>query len=186
MRKFMWTKWFSMFLVAVMLVTSIPELTVNASNSGVTQTEMNTISDDVVLQQNVSDNDIDIMWQSNVSGNDTEEMTEQNVSCNDVLVKEPDNTVSDNEMTEEKEQSYQYVMYGEYGEDILFSIPEKDYVVPVEGVAKSVIYQVETTKMRELLFEATVRGGDKLEIPEKFQGIISEKRERVFKEGRWV
>ncbi|MDE7251653.1 MAG: hypothetical protein K2O32_01740 [Acetatifactor sp.] len=82
--------------------------------------------------------------------------------------------------------SYQYVIFHDGRDDIEITVPKTVGVLPLENVAASTVYRIDTEEAEEFVFEAAVRYGYKLEIPDDLADKVFEKRDRNLVTGKWV
>lgn len=81
---------------------------------------------------------------------------------------------------------YQYVTFPDSRGDIVITVPDVVGVTPLKYVAAGTVYRIDVSEAEEFVFEAAVRYGYRLEIPEALSGILAMKKSRALVDGRWV
>lgn len=81
---------------------------------------------------------------------------------------------------------YQYVTFPDSRGDIIITVPDAVGVAPLKYVAAGIVYRIDVSEAEEFVFEAAVRYGYKLEIPEELSDLLVEKQSRNLVDGRWV
>ncbi len=91
-----------------------------------------------------------------------------------------------NHATVDGEDCYQYVEFPNYEDDIIITVPEAVNVTPMEGIAPTTVYRINVTATETMAFEASVRAGDELAVPEELRNFVTENGVTVTEEGRQV
>lgn len=81
---------------------------------------------------------------------------------------------------------YQYVTFPDSRGDIIITVPDVVGVTPLKYMAADTIYRIDVSETEEFVFEAAVRYGYRLEIPEALESILAERAGRKLADGRWV
>ncbi|MCM1111956.1 MAG: hypothetical protein NC399_01745 [Muribaculum sp.] len=87
---------------------------------------------------------------------------------------------------DERQAAYQYVVFSDNGGDVAVTIPDMDGIRAIDYASAETIYRVNLSETPKLVFEASVRYGYRLRIPEQLAGCLAEKQERRLQKGRWI
>lgn len=169
MKNYKWKKFISGALVAVMLAGSLSDFPANASEN--TEIEENA----------------EAVCQETHEGTD-EETAAQEIKDSEIQQEPLQETADEgtNEGGDEEKASYRYVAFPDYKGNIEITVPETDGVATVLSADFPMLYRIDTDVAEELVFEASVRYGYKLEIPGDFADVMTQKQDRRLLEGKWI
>lgn len=80
----------------------------------------------------------------------------------------------------------QYIIFPDNRSGITYDIIDSQLFIPIEGIAATTIYAVNTSAAEEIEFEASVALGYRLQVSDKLESIISQNGERRSSNGRWI
>ncbi len=81
---------------------------------------------------------------------------------------------------------YQYVTFPDSGGDIIITVPDAVGVSPLKNVAADTVWRIDVKEREEFVFEAAVRYGYRLAIPDALADLLAERQDRELADGRWV
>lgn len=83
-------------------------------------------------------------------------------------------------------EKYQFFIFPQNKDDIVFTVPDNVNVMPIDHVASTTLYAVNIAMVDDVVFEASVHYGQRLQIPEDLKYCITENQKRELLNDRWI